>query len=296
MNRVSPERPPPGAARTPSVRRRFVHRARTLKEHRGFLSDVDQAIAQWKSDYPAYAIGSRPVAPDEWWITPGQWFVWPPRLLTRLRTENAFFAENRTSSATLQWSQLVLKLCTTWWPAKYYNNWLQAAPYQHPAGPFVSGCLIYRPPGVPEDWILAQGLFPSELSHDPGDTLRHPEAVFYRTAYFAVLEAVYESVSRGVSLTPEMLNTIDCEAHARGHAASYEVMLPRDNQFHYLHLHAGMTREDYRAAEPYVFFNVLDHGAPEWTAHIAGLRQEGMSDRAIARLLGVDHRQVSRHG
>src|SRR5437879_3652842 len=100
--------------RTPSVRSRFVTRARYLKADRQFLRDVADIQAEWGRGYPRFAVGE-PGLPPERSCFPNDLF-YPPKLTEGLHHYNCFLRDHVTlskadaelvSEASYMWRQLV---------------------------------------------------------------------------------------------------------------------------------------------------------------------------------------------
>jgi hypothetical protein len=290
--------------RAPSIRRRFINRARYLKEDRGYRSALGRAIAQWNGEHPAYAILGQPAVPERWQIGPGQWLVYPPQLLTRMRIEgeqlrnardrdhvDAFWAQERTSEATYQWRQLVCQLCEAWWPQRYFPNWAPLAPYEHPAGPFVSACLLFNLLDVPEAWILDVGPSPIGLRYDPRDLNRTPDAVRDRVLWNGFMQGLDQAIEAGTTITKDVVSRIACAAAPEALRAAHDAYLEQPLYFFYVP--AGMNAEEWRALARWCTESG-DHSAPGWPGQARKLKREGHSQEAIARLLGIDRRQVRR--
>ena len=188
---------PPG----PSIRPRFVRRAKTLKEDQRFLQALTTTRQMWNGDHPRFAIRDVDRAPTDLDPHPLN-IVWPPRIVFLQDHAKASGREPEPDVRVAggHWIDLALHLCQVWWPPEHhFPNWLGWM--QHPALFFVTACMRYEPRSVSEEWIVSGNLGPHPLPFDPRDEPRHPGTVFWQTYAATIAHLIDQAIAEVGSLT-----------------------------------------------------------------------------------------------
>lgn len=283
----------------PSIYRRFVNRARFLREHPPFLRALDQTIADWNQRYPAFAIRQRGQPPTER-VDNALWGPTPMALQEAIERLNGLrhppldtATHELTGEAIGYWGSLLLALCREWWPEPYYPAWFW--PAVHPGIPFVAACLVWRPALVPEAWAEPRVIQPMGVRFDPFDPDTQPEGAFWRAAFDCLVDFIAQAIRNRTALTPEWLNEIVEQAFVRASHAESAERSPLAGERMFVPIFSGMTSSDWRAIEASVLAHLARHGRTDSIqAHARRLKAEGMSERQIAGLLGIDRRTVHR--
>ena len=183
------------------------------------------------------------------------------------------------------WQELVAGLCAKWFPAQDYPTW--TGPLMHPADAFVAGCLIWRPQGVPEEWVRHFALRVCGTTHDPAAPGRHPDSEYQRAVHEGTLAALAAAIDAGLPTTRERLCRI--EADAIDAALAERALHPTEPSW-FVPVFEGLTSTDLRDAEP----RILDALRDRRRERARRLCADGRSLSAIGRDLGVDRRTVRR--
>jgi hypothetical protein len=299
------------AAAPRKLRKRFVTRAAFLKEHKPFLTALDDTIVRWNAEYPQYAIPRRTHVPDDPLrpddnpeYPPSLGFVYPPALqaandedyrrsiertweLARAGLQPEWRTNDAITLALTAWQLLVKELCTTWWPPEDYPNWLHH--HKHPATRFVSACLLWEPREVPEEWVQEQNIEIHRATIDPRDPSQSPQAQMWLKAWANLQVRLRLIFSLKSSLTIEDVDPLMQDAWLQAwREAQEQVGTPTGGSFAFFVIPPGMTSQDWRAMEPYAVA-AAERSLYE-RAH--SLEQAGMSRTQIANQLGVSRRRV----
>jgi hypothetical protein len=280
---------PPG----PSIRPRFVRRAKTLKEDQRFVQAVATTRQTWRGDHPAFAKWDVDRAPND--LDPH--IVLPPRLDFLRDHAHGIGREPdpRVRIAGGHWIDLALHLCEEWWPPEHhFPNWLGWM--QHPALFFVTACMRYQPYSVSEEWIVSGNLGPHPLPFDPRDEPHHPGTVFWQT-YAATMTHLIDQAIEDGGVIDEAWR--DRTARAATQVATMERLqtLHRvpSRMWWYMPFFPGITvsdrdefMESVRAMTEAVY--VDDPLRPL----VQRMATNGMNQLAIARELGISPRTVGR--
>jgi hypothetical protein len=287
---------------TPSLRERYVTRAKYLKQDPAFREVIEKERGFWNDRFPAFAIRMPSYPPDSHREDgPGR-IIYPPQLASAAQRLDAHLTpatwdaeERETAAIRDEWWKLCRRLAATWWPERHFPVWRTIA-FDHPALPFISACLVYLLEMVPEEWIARdQALQVSRSSVDPQSDL--DQRVQYWIAYAQTLEAALaEAADRSEALTAEQVTDARAAAEQAGRAA-YRAHDPGDPQtwVHFVQLVPGMTTSDWRDLEKQVMaiHNRL-YGTNPMAVLARRLRDKGYSDYRIARELGFSERHAAR--
>jgi hypothetical protein len=200
------ERAPKGGSgrhRLPSIRARFVTRARTVRERPPFRQALEHAAMEWTRRHPAYAAGQDAMAPDL--VLDSLPFVFVPLSLASALKRATSDALDGLLQVEGDWESLVRELCERWWPPAYYPDW---SGYTHPAAGFVSACLIFKPQLVPEDWIHRQPAGLRILRYAPPTYHQVGDEQYWRTAYMTLTFSLEFALARGRPLGQEWYQAI----------------------------------------------------------------------------------------
>jgi hypothetical protein len=280
----------------PSIRPRFVRRAKTLKRDKRFHQDLARARETWNRDHPKFAAHEEGQAPQDLDLQPLN-IVWPPRIV-RLR-DNAK-AINQEVDAEVRiagghWIDLALQLCQKWWPPEHhFPNWLGLM--QHPAQFFVSACMLYQPGSVPEEWIVSGNLGPHPLPFDPRDEASHPGTVFWMT-YASVLTHLIDRAIADGDIIDDAWR--DRAARAATQAATLERLqvLDRDppTMWWYLAFFPGITVSDRdEFMESVRTMTEQIYGDDPLRPLVQRMVADGMTQEDIGGELGISRRAVGR--
>ncbi len=288
----------------PAIRDRFVMRARHLKAFPPFREMLERERAAWDARFPQFAIGRPSLPPDETMAEYGPYFpAYPPSLSRGITEINALSGKERREhpdydaicDAANEWLWLVLRLAKEWWPADVFPVWTTGGT-GHPAGAFVSACLVWRLQVVSENWIVKAHLAgPVASAYNP-ERGEHPTAVFWRAYATAMDEAYRAAAESGAAMGIEELRRLQRRAHDEANEREREAS-PKDirDWFYYVPVYPGMTSTDWRAMEPWVIKGLDARFGPNPLArHAKRLREEGLSARRIAIELGVSERHAGR--
>ena len=128
--------------RVPTIRQRFVSRARYLLHHKPFWQSIEIARNGWNQEQSQYEIkDSWPPDPP---FHPGH-VAYPSSLEHDMDDEKelpAQYGERRRALGS--WRLMIEKLCVAWWPPENFPVWLPQGSLFHPATSIVSGCLLWK--------------------------------------------------------------------------------------------------------------------------------------------------------
>jgi hypothetical protein len=292
--------------RLPSIRARFVKRARHLQRHRPFLRALEDALARWNERYPELAIHDRGVPPDH----PPEWWDFEPMPAFLFSAYVAYQERLQADEAAVpplglpKWRRLLRELCRAWWPSEYYPNWTDGDlyPIDHPAMPFVAACLLWQPALlVPEEWISSKPLSPDALGFDPSG--RTPLEMLQLQELMIRASEAADDLADACAAKPqppeEVLKELfdRAETTIRALGTVLHSWKPKDSAsptqgegFYYVRIFPGMTSSDWRALES----SALECAATALRDRARRLAEDGHSIRSIASLLGVSRLTVKR--
>jgi hypothetical protein len=295
--------PPRRSLFEPTLRARYVTRARYLKEHADFRQAIEQHRTEWDERFPRFAIG-KPASPPNDRLDSQDSFVivYPSSLaeaVARLDAQlsaAAWDADDREASrGRYEWKQLATQLAKVWWPEHNFPVW-RTFTGDHPAVPFVAACLLWRLELVPDEWIArAQALTVSAMPPDLEDAMAG--ALTYWRTYAQVLNiALYTAILNGTSLSPEQMQRIRTVAFETAFDANDAIKASdRRTWMHVVRLIPGMTSTDWREMEQQVM-QVHDflYGASPVRVLAQRLHAQGMTPYRVARELGISDRHAIR--
>ena len=184
----------------PSVRHRFVARAKFLSTHRPFLQELSDARVRWNAEQPDYQVTGQGL-PDATLPTnaSGQRLgeFMPPRLRQLFDSWYALEREGRAPDDASHhpallpgsgaWNTLILRLCNKWWTPDHYSNWLHAG---DPAAPFVSAAIIWDPRLVDSNLVVDADPSPQGYAYDPRNPSSDPFNQASNEAWRVLLQTV----------------------------------------------------------------------------------------------------------
>lgn len=312
----------------PSIRQRYVRRARSLKEAPGFRKALDDIVSEWNKQYPRFEITRRGYPPDRpYELVEGVKLpprlhagasavglskfleaalqtnpIYPPKLwaalLVKMERENATHEpltadDELANGAGVEWQRLTLDLCLRWWPPEYYYNWM-GLQTTHPARWFVSACLIWDPRDVPEEWIRDWSLHPICTPSDPVNPERNLAIIYLEALYESFSIRIEAAVLNGTPITVEFLDRAHEQAERDADAAERRALPNPHAGYCYVPVYPGMTSSDWRNMEPSVIAT-LDSMFYGLEYHARRLHAEGKTPAEIAHLIGLSERQTRRY-
>lgn len=279
----------------PSLHRRYVARARTLKEDAHFKADIAAERERWNDRWPDFAVPGRGYPPD----TRPYALDTAPAIVDAMnlpRRDGQLM--ERAEKADLNWKNLVVDICRRWWPERFFPVWQDA--WIHPAAPFVHSCLVWGPVLVPEEWI--ETFRPVTMwAHVPALAKgMSPDGVRWHSVYLSLMRQIDDMLARGETITREDLRRLDRAAviasyqNDEGRGNGYEGVglashIPA-NEMLVVPLYPGMTSTDWRGMEGNVLADV--GRCYPFEDDIRKLYEQGESIYAIARLVGYSESQV----
>ena len=267
------------------------------------------ARGRWDGNFPAFAIGTPGIPPDDPPFFPPSEPAVPAKLLaehwahdSRLRRGRLVpAAETAYDEAWRAWRDLVWRLCDAWWPQRYYPLW--ARPRSHPARRFVAACLLRTPLHADEQWIASPVLGAQPLPATIEEVRSPADVVFWRAQFEAVIRRLSDAARDGRIVTTAFVDELAYDAFEVGVEAEQALRaelrqrgMPSDlypGSHWCVPVFPGMTYDDWRDCEA----QVMDHlrmifGDRPLREEARRLRDGGMSVRAIAGLLGVSRPTV----
>lgn len=276
----------------PSIRERFVARARSLSDDPAFSEAIDHARLEWKrdqpdlpleilsdiKDYPQRSFGMDPFGDGvdrSYLYVPPTWAGDPFKL----------------TSGRYPWEEMVLRLCSVWWPPEAYPNWLERQ-YIHPSQLFVSACLIAPIATISEGLILDLPLEPFFVYGTPSSGFME----FVGPLAFIQARAALEERFPDMDFKPYF-----DQAWSDAKAAYFENDERASRPRYLLQLYPGMPATDLENAAKFIASKVDD--LPDyhrWPGHerrqetIHYYKTQGFTNEQIALQLGISVSTVKR--
>jgi hypothetical protein len=281
--------------RVPTIRRRYVARARYLKNSPVFRDAVAAAASLWNADHPDYAIRVRRSPTDAMIGPPGD-YVYPPRLEAAMSAANREHrVDDDVFTAETDWRSRVDSLCGESWPAADFPNWLPFS-WMHPAAKFLSACIVCDPKYVETDLIRNINLAIGRHAYDPTWPLERPREVFLQTLYERALQRITEHAESGQPLSAETINHLADQGMSEAREAERlhrETIAPSGGQWAYVHIYPGMTGEDWDALKQHALIEARK-GEVELKRRAARMLVDGISVREVAGALGLSRAHVAK--
>ena len=278
----------------PSVRSRFVARAKTLQTDPAFSRTVARLRRAWNHTYPDYALGEPAWIPKQ---VPNMRLFCVPPVLARIKEDSIKTGTEppqEAARAWARWERLVLQRCEWGWPSVFYPNWLGQG--SHPAVMFASASLVWRIDSVPPEVIVTGGPVARPLLFDPEDEMSHPAVAFWVAYGGHVVASVREAIERGEHMDHSWLEKTIVSAAKVGLAEREQRMEAGVQQpFWYVPIFPGMRSTDRDALMASIMeAEAHRYGDHPLRTHMVKLAARGKSQTQIAKLLGVDRSTVSR--
>ncbi len=288
--------------RGPSVRRRYVTRAKTLIQDRLFQEAMREARSRWDTAFPAYSIGRPSQCPGPTIPTINSTHTMPPKLMsawTRAKEERRFdHREEPAWDAWRSWEGLVNAGCQRWWPSRFFPNYIGWG--RHPASLFFSCCIAYDERTVPTTLIPENHYVPEHHPFDPTDDDSNPVVIGLRAERVALQQALRDALAPHGDAAEKAIN------HARNvgfwaqHEAEMRNPMALDPSGEYLTsgwwyvpLLPEMTTSDWYAMRTEAIATVRRvYGEDPVRSYILQLSEDQVRAPQIARLLGVSERHV----
>lgn len=280
--------------RVPTIRRRFVSRARYLTTYPPFLKAMAAEAARWDADYPEYAIGRRGY-PSESVGHPANDEAIPPALQIAISAADAAGEYSGPSfTAFYDWQRRVYAVCLAWWPPADFPNWLA---YRHANLParFASTCIICDPKYVDPELIRKFGVTVAQHAYDPTDSINNPREIFWRVLYRRTLELIAAHVQTGRALTADDLPTITDSALPDAYEAEDKYRQqnpPPGGWWAYAYIFPGMKGEDWDALKERAL-EAAREGEDQLHARATEMLDDGKSIREVAGALGLSRAFVA---
>jgi len=279
----------------PSLYRRYVARARTLKEDARFNADIAAERTRWNDRWSEFAVSGRGYPPE----TSPSSLAGIPAIVAAMNARPLDEQRmERAAKANLDWQNLKVDVCRRWWPERFYPVWQDA--YIHPAAPFVHACLMWGPTLVPEEWI--ETFRPVMMSAHVPALARgmSPDAVRWHSVYLSLMRQIDDMLARGETISREDLRRLDRaaviaalqnnEGRGNGYEGAGDAAYIPTNEMPVVPLYPGMTSTDWRGMEAHVLATL--EACYPFEDDIRKLHEHGESIYAIARLVGYSESQV----
>jgi hypothetical protein len=294
--------PPRRSLFEPTLRARYVTRARYLKERADFRLAIEQHRIEWDERFPQFAIGKPASPPNVRLDSPDSFVIVYPapleeavaRLDVHLTSASWDADDHKAAQARHSWRRLTTQLAETWWPEQHFPMW-RTFTGDLPAVPFVAACLLWRVELVPEEWIAReQALMVSML---PPDAESGTIGEFsYWSTYARTLNAALDNLQLDEYLSVADLHQLRQHADTAARAAIRAVRgSDRRTWTHMVRLIPGMTTTDWREMEQQVMqIHDFLYGASPVRVLAQRLYAQGMTPYRIARELGISDRHAIR--
>lgn len=238
----------------PTIRRRFVARANSLRWSEGFNSSLKRVRRDWNGRQKKFPIGTIEDLPDT--VPTINNLPVPIRMLTERRSalerdehlqrvgKSGLREVSENYETFLEWESIVLQVCRSFWPDRRFPNWL--GKLGHPCQMFVGICLIWNEREAdPERWILKA---PRQLhwhGFDPTDYDRHPLLQNEQFENRALKEFIWEKLGRNEVAFNQALEAIsEGSNQIRRETSSNPPM--STNGWWYVPIQPGLTVDEWR--------------------------------------------------
>lgn len=289
---------------------RYVRRAKSLARDSQFRNAVVQARGAWNEKYPELRVVRMDSLDDlgdsEWVTRAGLAYI--PKSLDQVRglDDRQYRRRFGQQHPFGDWWEMIVELCATSWPAQYFAT--PRHPFDHPGMAFVSACLFQDPIDTAEraeSLIIRRRLELGRYPFKPEFNDRFMvEQLTAEKQY--LLDVIVSLLSEQTGASPKggmnRVREIELAAHLFGKdkAASILGGFPfgerQGTDWYFIEVSPGVSTNDFKDAASRIVNSLhTEHPDRPLDELIVSLkREDGLTSKKIADLLGVDERTVQK--